>query len=79
MIMNKNRRKAIAEVRDILESANSNLEVIRDEEQESFDNLPEGIQASERGERMYECIECLEAAIDNLSEAIDNLDESNYD
>ena len=77
--MNKNRRKAIAEVRDILESANSNLEVIRDEEQESFDNLPEGIQESERGERMSECIECLEEAIGNLSEAIDNLDESNYE
>lgn len=77
--MNKNRRKAIAEVRDILESATSSLEVIRDEEQESFDNLPEGIQESERGERMSECIECLEAAIDNLSEAIDNLDESNYE
>ena len=77
--MNKTRRKAIAEVRDILESANSNLEVIRDEEQESFDNLPEGIQVSERGEKMSECIEYLEEAIENLGEAIDNLDESNYE
>ena len=77
--MNKNRRKAIAEVRDILESATSNLEVIRDEEQESFDNLPEGIQESERGEKMSECIEYLEEAIENLGEAIDNLDENNYE
>ena len=77
--MNKNRRKAIAEVRDILESATSNLEVIRDEEQESFDNLPDGIQESERGEKMSECIEYLEEAIENLGEAIDNLDESNYE
>lgn len=77
--MNKARRKAIAEVRDILESAASNLEVIRDEEQESFDNLPEGIQESERGEKMSECIEYLEEAIENLGEAIDNLDESNYE
>ena len=77
--MNKARRKAIAEVRDILESATSNLEVIRDEEQESFDNLPEGIQESERGEKMSECIEYLEEAIENLGEAIDNLDESNYE
>ena len=70
--MNKNRRKVIAEVKDILEYASSNLEVIRDEEKESFDNLPEGIQESERGEKMSECIECLEAAIDNISDAIDN-------
>ena len=77
--MNKNRRKAIAEVRDILESGTSNLEVIRGEEQESFDNLPEGIQESERGEKMSECIEYLEEAIETLGEAIDNLDESNYE
>ena len=77
--MNKARRKAIAEVRDILESATSNLEVIRDEEQESFDNLPDGIQESERGEKMSECIEYLEEAIENLGEASDNLDESKYE
>lgn len=77
--MNKNRRKAIAEVKNILEYASSSLELIRDEEQQSFDNLPEGIQESEIGEKMSDCIECLEAAIDDLSEAIDNLDESNYE
>lgn len=42
------------------------IEEIRDEEQDSFDNLPEGIQESSRGERMEEVIDTLDEAISNL-------------
>ena len=54
--MNKNRRKAIGDIYDKLIDIQSDLECIRDEEQEAFDNLPESIQYSERGERMEEYI-----------------------
>lgn len=38
--MNNERRKRIAAVIDKLDEAKSELEEIRDEEQEAFDNMP---------------------------------------
>lgn len=45
------------------------LEEVREDEQESYDNLPEGLQNSERGEQMRENMELLGEFIDNLEEA----------
>ena len=56
--MNAPRRKAIQEM----------IETIKDEEQEAFDNLPENLQGSDRGEAM-------EAAADNLDSAFNGMDE----
>lgn len=44
------------------------IEELRDEEQEAFDNTPESLQFSERGEKMEEAIQCLETAIDSIKE-----------
>ena len=76
--MNKQRRKAIGDIYDKLIDIQSDLEYIRDEEQESFDNLPESIQYSERGERMEEYISSLEEALDYVDYAVESLDEENY-
>lgn len=76
--MNKNRRNAISDIYDKLIDIQSNLECIRDEEQEAFDNLPESIQCSERGERMEEYISSLDEALDYVGYAVDSLDEENY-
>lgn len=65
--MNKNRRKQIAEAIQKIEEAKTLLEIARDEEQDAFDNMPEGIQSSGRGETM-------EAAITSMDEAIDEID-----
>lgn len=54
--MNKQRRKQIAAAIELIEQAQAILEEVIAEEQEAFDNLPEGIQASERGELMEEYI-----------------------
>lgn len=51
------------------------LEEIRDEEQDAFDNLPEGIQESERGEHMEEYISQMESAIDDMENAKSSLEE----
>ena len=77
--MNKNRRNAISDIYDKLTDIQSDLECIRDEEQEAFDNLPESIQYSERGEKMEEYISSLEEALDNVGYAVESLDEENYD
>lgn len=47
--MNKERRKALAALRAQLDNVRAELEAIRDEEQDAFDNMPEGLQQSERG------------------------------
>ena len=53
----------------------SSLEDVRDEEESAFDNLPESIQESERGETMQEIVDALYDACDSLEETIDSLNE----
>ena len=73
--MNKQRREKIRQLKarfqDIqteLKQASSELSSILNEEQDAFDNMPEGLQISYRGM-------CSEDAIDNMEEASEKLDE----
>lgn len=76
--MNTNRRKEIAKAIALIEETMHIIDCAAEEEREAYDNLPEGIQYSERGERMEEAAEALESAscelsdIDNLNEVIEN-------
>ena len=60
----------------MLEQASELVIQTRDEEQDSFDNLPEGIQESERGQKMEEAIDAMDSAMDSISEAIEHLEEA---
>lgn len=78
--MNNQRRKAIkeaaarfSEITDSINNLKDELEAIRDEEQEYFDNMPESIQAGEKGERASDALGIFETSISNLEEALDNL------
>ena len=73
--MNKRRRTELNSIIEILEDANSRLETVKDEEQEAHDNLPEGIQYSERGEQMEQYVDSMDEAYDSIQEAIDTLTE----
>ena len=64
--MNRIRRKELAEIISLIEEARERLEAVRDDEQEAFDNLPESIQYSERGETMEEYISTMEELLDYL-------------
>ena len=64
--MNKQRRKQIAAAMELIEQAQAILEEVIAEEQEAFDNLPESLQTSERGELMEEYIYTLESFQDGL-------------
>ena len=73
--MNKQRRKELADILAKLEELENlrteikeRLEAVRDEEQESLDNLPEAFRTGERGEQMQEYIDALDETIDNLDE-----------
>ena len=73
--MNDTRRRRISELKVQIEFANNylkeaskKLSSILNEEQDAFDNMPEGLQSSYRGM-------CSEDAIDDMEEASEKLDE----
>lgn len=73
--MNKQRREKINKLKMRFQSTQSELKQlsgelssILNEEQDTFDNMPEGLQSSYRGM-------CSEDAIDSMEEASDKLDE----
>lgn len=70
--MNKERRK---QVKDVIARIEALVQNILDDEEEAFDNMPEGLQASENGMISEEAQDNLSAAIDALEEAISYLEE----
>lgn len=65
--MNNKRRKEIANA--IRQIENVVLSILADEE-EAFDNMPESLQGSERGDMSQEAQDNLSSAVDALEEAI---------
>lgn len=72
--MNNTRRKAIQNIMDKLEELMEEIEAIKDEEQEAYDNLPESLQNSERGEAMDSAVYNLDDAAENVQLVIDALE-----
>ena len=64
--MNKFRRKELAKVVSLMEQARDLLEMVRDDEQDAFDNMPESFQGSERGETMEEYINIMDEILEYL-------------
>ena len=88
--MNKSRRKRIAvAIRDLEKTINHNfidnyidfikneIEDILWEENDAYDNMPENLQYSIRGEESSEAIDNLQEAVDLLEEAIDIINDIN--
>ena len=74
--MNKLRRKQLSEIQDKMAELRDMIEVVLSDEQEAFDNLPESLQESERGEAMQAAIEAMESAMDSCEEAESSLEEA---
>ena len=71
--MNKIRRNQLEEIANKLERLQSELYLLKDEEEEYYENMPESIQGGEKGDRAYEVIDILEEAgcsFDELAETI---------
>lgn len=65
--MNNERRNRIRKIINQLEDLNNEIQEILSEEQDAFDNMPEGLQSSERGDMAQEAISNLEnAALDDV-------------
>lgn len=80
--MNKERRREISEViktitnvKDTLNQAMKDLQIILDDEEFAFDNMPENLQGSLRGMDSEDAIDTMTDAIESLTEIIDNLDD----
>lgn len=71
--MNASRRKELELLIDQIEGISTGLEELRDQEQEAFDNLPESLQYSGKGEKMEEAINYLDDAISGLEDTIENI------
>lgn len=73
--MNKARRQKIEKAIALIEEANSLIECVKDEEEASYSNLPEGLQMSERGEQMEENVDSLDEVICYIDNALVTLDD----
>lgn len=74
--MNNDRRKQIEQVRNDLDGLKADVESLRDEEQDYYDNMPESFQGGEKGDAASDAIANLEAAYDALDEALNALEEA---
>ena len=51
----------------------SDLDKIKDEEDDARDNIPENLQSGETYETSEECSDVMSDALDNINDAIENL------
>ena len=74
--MNKQRRAELEKIKDLASDMHYRLVVVKNEEEEYRDNMPENLQNSEKYERADEIVSELEEALDQLEEIIDILERS---
>lgn len=72
--MNKVRRAALREIIDKIADAKDALEILKDEEEEYRDNIPENLQGSEQYQTADEACDALYEAVSQLEEAGDNIE-----
>ena len=56
----------------MIAEAKEQLEQIRDEEQEAYDNMPESLQDSDRGNQLYENVDNLDTMASDLEDILDS-------
>lgn len=72
--MNKARRKRYMEIAEKLRDLYAELDEIASEEREAYDNLPEGLQYSEKGEHMDSVASELEDIVSEIESLADRLE-----
>ena len=73
--MNSAQKKRVAELADQLSAIMDEIEQIKNDEEEKYDNLPESFQDGEQGERIQEGIDTLDDAYSYMYDALDSLRE----
>jgi len=73
--LNKDRRKKLVEVVEMLRDAKEFMKEVEEEEKEAYENLPYSLQGTGNSEKMEENISILRAYYDALDEMIETLEE----
>ena len=71
--MNNTRRKHLRDLIEKTEGINSEIEEIRTEEEEYYNNMPEAFQDGDKGDRAQTVIEYLDEAMTAAGDVIENL------
>lgn len=74
--MNKATRAEIADLMAKLEDIKIDIENLQSEERDKFDNMPEGLQQSDNGQKCEAAADALETAVSSLEDAIGSLEEA---
>lgn len=72
--MNAKVRKEIAKYIASLNDIKDNIESMKDDEEMKYDNMPDGLQDSERADEMLEAIDNLDSAISAIEEAVEYIE-----
>jgi hypothetical protein len=72
--MNKQRRKTINDLIHQMNDLRDQVEIVLNEEQEYFDNMPEFLKDGENGGTAENSIDNIQYGLDRLDEAIDSLE-----
>ena len=67
--MNKQRRKELEKAFDMIEQAKEIIESVKEEEEESYENLPDNFRYGDRGEEMQGYIEMMDETVGYLEDA----------
>ena len=73
--MNKNNRKELDRARSLILEGTQIVEDIANGEREKYDNLPEGLQLSERGELLEAIADQLDMAKETLEQGATEIEE----
>lgn len=73
--MNTERRKRLTDAIAYINRAVRIIEDVRDDEQDSFDNLPESLQSGDRGMLMEECIQGMDEVLEELDSCISDIED----
>ena len=72
--MNKEKRSRLSNANDLIKEAVSVISSVRDDEDDSFNNLSDGLQNTQRGMDMQDAVEQMDGIIDALEEVSSDLD-----
>lgn len=72
--MNADGRKELDKIIGELEDIKSRVETLQEAEQEKFDNLSEGLQQAESGQKLETAASALSDVISDLENAIGNIE-----
>ena len=73
--MNNKQRKQLKALSEQVEEIKQEVEMIRDDEQEKIDNLPDRLIGSSKEDEYQDAVNALEEVISSLEDVIDNFGE----